>query len=128
MELTVAERITLQAILPTEEDFTTLKLTRKLRELLGFDEQEYQEIGFKQEYQCPKCQNALPLPAPIICGKCGEWMQRTGRVVWSSNPLKNFEFGEIATELIKKQLRILNENKKLKEEQFTLYALFVGEN
>jgi hypothetical protein len=55
-------------------------------------------------------------------------MQRTGRVVWSSNPLKNFEFGEIATELIKKQLRILNENKKLKEEQFTLYALFVGEN
>lgn len=100
MELDVRERLVLLSILPAEGDFVTLKVARKLRENLSFSEEEIKEYKFVQE---------------------------EGRVTWDdkAEQSKEIEIGEKAMDIIKESLRKLNEQKKLKDEHFTIYEKFV---
>lgn len=50
MDFTVIERLVLlNSVLPARGDATTLKLVRKMRENLSFDEEEHAKLNFRQE-------------------------------------------------------------------------------
>ena len=100
MELDVRERLILLSILPQEGNFITLKVVRKLRESLSFSEEEIKQYKF---------------------------VQSEGRVTWDdkAEQSKEIEIGEKAMDIIKEALKKLNEDKKLKDEHFTIYQKFV---
>ena len=101
-ELTVPDRLTLLNILPKEGDFTTIKLMRKLRESLSFDEEELKKIGFVQE------------------GDQVRWNQEGAASV-----LKRCQIGEKMTDMIHDALKKLSDEKKLTDQYLSLYERFV---
>jgi len=101
-ELTVLERLVLLNILPKEGDFTTIKLMRKLRESLSFDEEELKKIEFVQE------------------GEQTRWNEEA-----SKSMLKPIQIGEKMTDIVHDALKKLNDEKKLTNEHLTLYEKFV---
>ena len=102
MELTVLERLVLQALLPKEGNYTTLKLLRVCREALSFDDLENKRLEFFQD------------------GDQVRWNEAAGRTI-----VKNIEIGEVMTLEIVASLKKLEEEKKLRDEHFTLYEKFV---
>lgn len=100
MNLTVLERLVLLNILPKEGDFTTLKLVRKAREALSFDDLENKRLGFIQD---------------------------GGQVRWneSANVVKDIDLGEMMTIRVVEELKKMDKEEKLREEQFTIYEKFV---
>lgn len=101
-ELTVPERLALLNILPKEGDFTTIKLMRKLRESLSFDEEELKKIEFVQE------------------GDQVRW-----NAEGAAGILKQCQIGEKMTDTIHDVLKKLNDEKKLTDQHFSLYEKFV---
>jgi hypothetical protein len=101
MKLGTFERLVLLNILPSEGDFTTLKIVRKLRESLSFSEAEHKALQFKQE------------------GEQIKWLT-TGETE------KEVIIGEKATDIIIETLKRLDKEKKLKNEHYGLYEKFVG--
>jgi hypothetical protein len=103
MILTTLERLLLLNILPKEGDFTTLKIVRKLREALSWTEAEYAERKFTTK--------------------------EDGSTTWTlGNPdAVEIPIGEKATDIIVEVLKKLNSEKKLNEQQFSLYEKFVEE-
>ena len=99
-EMTVLERLVLLSILPKEGDFTTLKLVRKLRENLSFDEGEHEKLKFVQD---------------------GD------QVRWNETALepKHVAIGEKMRDVIIGALKKLDDEKKLREDHFSLYEKFV---
>ena len=100
MKLSVRERLVLLSVLPQEGNFITLKVVRKLREGLSFSEEELKQYKFVQD---------------------------KGRVTWddSVEQSKAIEIGTQAKIIIQDALKKLNEDKKLKDEHFTIYEKFV---
>ena len=102
MELSVFDRLILLNILPEEGDFTTLKIVRNLREDLSFSEAEHKALQFKQD------------------GDNIKWKTE-------ADITKEIDFKPKAMELICKSLTDLNNNKKLKDNHFSIYEKFIGE-
>lgn len=103
MKLNVSERVTLLPILPAEGDFTTLKILREIQSKIGFSEEDFKTFKIKRF---------------------------DDRVEWDGvEGVKEveIELGEKATEIIKEALLALDKNKKLKQQQMTLYEKFVQE-
>jgi hypothetical protein len=100
MELTVKERLVLMGMLPKESNFTTLKIMRKFREELSFDEEEHKILKFRTE---------------------GD------RLSWDfGNELrKDVPVGDLMKELIAKDLKKLDKESKLTEDHFSLFEKFV---
>lgn len=100
MNLTVGERLVLMSVIPSEGNFTTLKVIRKLQEDLSFSEEEHKKYKFVQE---------------------------ENRVSWNDKAdlNKEMEIGEKAKDIIVLALSKLNEEKKLKFEHFSLYEKFI---
>jgi len=101
-ELTVPDRLTLLNILPKEGDFTTIKLMRKLRESLSFDEEELKKIEFIQD------------------GDQVRW-----NVEGAASILKQCQIGEKMTDTIHDALKKLSDEKKLTDQYLSLYERFV---
>jgi len=99
-ELSVLERLVLLSILPKEGNFVTLKLLRKLRENLSFDEGEIKELNFAQD------------------GDQVRWNEK-------ANITKQISIGEKMTDLVCEALKKLDDEKKLREDHFSLYEKFV---
>ena len=101
MELTVKERIVLQGLLPKEANFLTLRLVRKAREELSFNEEEHKELNF---------------------------VQNDNQIAWNFNAkvVKDINLGEIVTGLIVKELKKLDEQNKFTEDHFSLYEKFIN--
>jgi len=99
MKLYNLERLALLHVLPQEGSFATLKIVRKMREDLSFDEEEYKRIGMKE----------LP----------------NGRTTWEKDEEKEFEFGEKATDIIVRSLRKLNAEEKLLADHLSVYEKYV---
>lgn len=101
MELSVFERLILLNILPREGNFTTLKIVRKLREDLSFDEEEHKALEFQVDDK--------------------------GAVKWKTEAdiPKDVAIGEKATDLIVDTLKKLDKDKKLTEQHYGLYEKFV---
>ena len=100
MKVSVLERLLIQNLLPEKGSFTNLKLMRVARESLSFDEAENKALKFVQD---------------------GEQLR------WEDNAVgdKEIKLGEVVTEMIKKELKALNDKEELKPAQFTLYEKFV---
>ena len=102
MILTVADRINLLGILPTQGDFVTLQTTRNLQKELDFNAEEIDALKFEQQ---------------------------EGMIKWNAefDPNKDCKIGERASDLIKSQLEKLDKEKKLGQQHFNLYEKFVLE-
>ena len=108
MKLNIHERLVALNILPKEGNFVTLKIMRKLRENLSFNEEEI----MKNE---------------MIIDKVN------GNVSWKNfdndgKPIlyeKEIEMGEKTSELIVEALKNLDKEKKLSEMHFSLWEKFV---
>lgn len=108
MKLTVQERVMLGNILPQEGNFVTLKVLRNLKMDLSFSEAETKKWAIAT---------------------------RDGQVNWRLLNEKNkpidqeaeIEIGEKAKDIIVLALAKLNEEKKLRDEHYTLYERFIGE-
>lgn len=98
--LNVSERLHLLPVLPREGNFVTLRLIRELVNKLGLSAAEFDEFGIKKD------------------GNKMYWDEKidTG---------KEFEFGLAETELIVESLKQTDADKKLMQEQFTVYEKFV---
>ncbi len=94
------ERLVLLGTIPSEGDFTTLKIVRKLREDLSFSEDEHKKLNLVTE---------------------------NGLVTWdnSKDEPKEVELGEKAKDIIVNSLKKLNDSKKLTESHFDLYVRFI---
>jgi hypothetical protein len=102
MELGILERVTLLNILPAEGDVVSLRIIRKLRENLGFTEEEIKTYEIKTA---------------------------DGQIMWKENGYKiDIPIGEKATDIIKDAFNKLNREKKLREEMLPVYDLFFPEN
>lgn len=102
MELNVIDRIVLLNLLPKEGNFANLKLLRTARESLSFNEDENKALAFRQ---------------------AGEQILWTDNVVGS----KEIAIGEVATQLIVKELKRLDENGKLQQEHLSVYEKFLNQ-
>ena len=100
MELSVFDRLILLNILPHEGDFTTLKIIRKLREDLSFSEDEHKVLEFKNEGGNVQWKQAGDVPKEVV-------------------------IGEKASDLIADVLKKLDKEKKLQEQHYRIYELFV---
>jgi len=99
MKLSVVERLVLLELLPKEGSFANLKLLRIARESLSFDEEENKALNIHQE---------------------GD------RVIWNNNVniIKDVTIGEVATQMIVKELEKLDKEENLKEEHLSLFEKF----
>jgi hypothetical protein len=99
MKLTVLERIMAQNLLPEKGTFANLKLIRKAKEALSFDDLENKRLNFRTE---------------------------DGRVFWDDGQVeeKDIQLGEVVTEMIKKELNRLDKEEALAMDFMSLYAKF----
>ena len=99
MELAILDRITLLNILPVEGDVVTMRLLKKLREELGFTEEEIKKHKINSA---------------------------DSRVMWEETGYKaDVDIGEKATDIIKDAFKKLDQEKKLREEMIPLYDTFM---
>lgn len=103
--LTVGERFALLGILPSEGNFATLKIVRRLRESLTLTEGEYKEYGVKE--------------INTSNGNSLSWNSK------KANIEVKLEFGDMAVELIRTKLKELDDKKKLDSNHYTIYEKFV---
>lgn len=107
MKLDVLERLVILAILPKENDITTMKVVGNLREELGFSEEEHKLLDFKR--------------------------LDDGRTIWrekddDGNPIeleRDFTIGVKGAEIIAERLKELDGEKKISLEMLSLYQKFV---
>ena len=129
MKLTVYERIVLQNILPQEGDFITLKLVRKLKEALAFNEKEIAEIDFRNHYKCPQCPKVELAKEMPKCPDCDIYMQPSGNVTWDDDKakkvVKDVFMGAKMQALCESTLKKLSDEKKLTDQHMSLYQKFV---
>ena len=103
VQLNLGERFALLEILPAEGNFATLKIVRKLREMLSLTEEEIGEYNVKQE---------------------------DNNLMWDADKAlleKEFEFGEFAEKQVTDKLKELDTENKLTERHYSLYEKFIGE-
>ena len=108
VKLNLKERIQFLNLLPRENNFATLRIIRKVEKEVGITDEDFKEFGIKQ----------IPATAENPSGQF-RWDQKKGEIE------KEFEVGEIAHQLIKTVLEKLDTDKKLTQDQFSLYEKFV---
>ena len=110
MLLTLAERLTLLDMLPTEESLVMMKIMHNLRMDLALSEGEMEETGLRME----------PIPGD----------PNRGRWAWDDEGIpKEVAIGAKAQGAIVDLLEALDTNKKIEERHFTLCEKFgVGED
>lgn len=100
IELTVAERLGLLALLPREGNLTTLRIVQQLRMELGFSEEEHASLQFQDS--------------------------EDGMLRWNPEAecLKTVAFGAKAMQIVQDKLAELNEAGKLRVEHLSLCDKF----
>ena len=101
-KLKIIDRLLLNGILPVENDILTLKIVRKIRDDISFDEAETKAIGLRKADD----------------GK---------GAIWDDDSVqKEIEIGEKGVDIIYESIKEMNKQKRLTENHFHLYELFVG--
>ena len=100
VKLSILERVTLLGILPSMENYATIKVVSDLHNMIGIGDKEAKAIDFKVE---------------------GD------RVVWDpkKEKEKEFDFGKFETDVITSALEDLDKQKKLEARHITLWDKFV---
>lgn len=105
MKINFHDRLIFLSLLPRENNFSTMRIIRKVHKDLGVTDEEYKKYKVKQ--------------------------LENGKI--SFDPVKaleekEFEIGEIATHLVKTALEQLDKDKKLTQEHYPLYEKIVEGN
>lgn len=101
VSLSLIERVILLSILPAEGNITTIRVIQKLKENVGFDEEELIKYNIKFN---------------------------ENRITWNSeytNVSKDVEFGQIGIDMIVKALKTLDESGKVTEQHLSLFDKFI---
>lgn len=102
--LSILERLLILNLLPGENDIITLRLVRKLKDQIGFTDEELITINMRSE-------------------------QSDGRPVtkWDQSKAidREFELSEKAVNIIRDALKNLDKNKKLTDNHISLYTKIV---
>ena len=104
----VNDRLALIGILPTEGNALTLKVQTRLQEKLGFEEKELKHLEVK-----------------TVKNEDG-----TSQTQWSAEKDregKELDFSEMEEEMLKKELKKLEEEEKLTAATFAVYTQFFPE-
>lgn len=102
-DLHITDRLNILQLLPKEGNFLTLKSVRIARESLALTPEEIKKY---------------------------EVVQKDNQIHWNvdkATELKKIKIDNIIIDLIKKELRSLDEANKLQEQHFNLYKLFIGD-
>uniref|UniRef100_A0A6M3IM32 Uncharacterized protein n=1 Tax=viral metagenome TaxID=1070528 RepID=A0A6M3IM32_9ZZZZ len=100
MKLSVLDRLVLLNILPQENNYTTLKIIRGLKDELGFSESEHKVLCFNNE---------------------------GGGLKWNEGvDDKEVNIGEKATDIIVEAFKELDREKRLHADHVSLYERFIG--
>ena len=102
-KLNLHERLIFLSLLPKQNDFSTMKILRKVSQDVGFTDEEYKYYNIK----------------PVENG-------RISFDVIKAQEEKDFDIGEIAVQLVKTALEKLDKDKKLTQEHFSIYEKFVN--
>lgn len=98
-KLTLSDRFAILGILPAEGNFATLKIVRQLREHMSLTEIEIKDHKV---------------------------VQKGDQITWEKGEkVTEIEFGEFAENMIKGQLKKMNETNKLEDRHFAIYEKFV---
>jgi len=108
ISLNILERILLMGILPAEDNIVTIRVVRKLKEDIGFSEEELIKWNIKSVLNENK-QNVLTWNAE------------------KTNENKEIDFGLKGIEIISEVLKDLSKKKKITEQHLSLYDKFVEE-
>jgi len=103
IELTTAERLNIQAILPKEENYVALKLIRGLAEKLDFEEDELKKLGVSLDAN-------------------GQYLNVDPK---KAKEVTEIEIKKEEADVIKTGLKKLDEAKKLPIFMMSLYEKFV---
>lgn len=132
MELTSVERLKLLEILPPQGDILTLKIVRKLRETLSFNEEELKLMDTRYEFVCPKedCGNKGAFPVAPKCADHAILMVPTGQMTMNLSPelqtrTKEIHMGPQAMTIASDALKRADEAKQLTEAHISLYEKFI---
>jgi len=101
MKLNLNERFAILQIIPQEGSFATLKIINDLKMALAPSEAEHKEFGIAQE------------------GEMLKWNLK-------GQEEREIKIGEMASDMIVVALKKLDEDKKLTQNQFTIYEKFNG--
>jgi|SRR3990167_4710200 len=130
--LTIAERLVLLELLGTAYgDFITLKLISKVKEQLGFSDEELEQTGFLRRVRCGSCGHTdyIPYTKPAVCPACKVEMDADGTLKWNPEATaKAFGFAYTESVVVTALLRKLNDSKQLSERHLSLYEKFVEPN
>ena len=85
-------------ILPEQGNFITLSVKKEILDKIQITQEEIKEC---------------------------EIVEKDGQITWENTKETEIEFSEVETELIKKQLKELDEKGTLKDASFSLYKLFI---
>lgn len=107
LKFTIAERIALLNIMPTEGSVITLRVVRELQHTLGFSDEELTKWKMKNRVQ--------PDGRTIVT-----WDSAFAEVT------KDVKIGEAARGIITEQLKVMSERQTLRLELLDLYEKFVG--
>ncbi len=144
MRLNPVERIRLLELLPPEGNIFNMKLVRKLRESLSFNEKELSMVILRYEYHCSfeekdergavtRCDAAGFYSTTVKCAKHGCDMTPTGRMNFNFTPelgnaQKDIHMGDEAIKLIRSafvpHIAALDNAGKVTEEMLVLYEKF----
>lgn len=100
IELNLHERLIFLSLLPTENNFSTLRIIRQVKKDVGLTDEEFIWYEVKQSEDAPGIINFNPKKAQEV---------------------KEFEIGEVAFQIIKTALDKLDAEKKLKQEHISVY-------
>jgi hypothetical protein len=103
LNLSVHDRVVILSLLPSEADFTTIRIVSDLKKELSFSEEEHEQLKFKPG---------------------GD-----GGTTWNPEAVisKSVIFGDKAQEIIRQALGRLNDDNKATEDYLNVYELFMGE-
>jgi hypothetical protein len=134
VELTVGERLTLLPILqamPLKGKYATLRIIEKLIVSLGLDESDIDNYKPVYETTCPMHKETVEFPVTVsdygVCVVCAS--PRIVKKMRWVNPTvtKDIEMGDAARDIIKNELKRMDEAEVLERDHTTLYEKFVGE-
>lgn len=138
MLLSVHDRLMLLSLLPREGNFTNLKLLRKAREALSFNETENKALNVREEgegaerrmiwnnFVIVEKDTGRPFVPPFSLGDQSMIAANEGN--YETRPAvedKDIGLGEVVTQLIVKALKDLDEKNKMTADHLNIYEKFM---
>ncbi len=133
MKLNITERFTISGVLPSINDFSTLKIVDEINRDTGFSESDHKKFNIRahktsegirtrwgawSEEEIEEVRKKDKVKADQMEADNPEFAKHIGEI-------KEIEFGDKAKEIVKEALVVLDKEKKLTRDHFSLYEKFV---